>query len=70
LGTKSGGLNGAYFLNASTVHDDGQANVLWGGCRRDWFFAGATDKLKNHHRNEIVTKVTAGGGGGGGGGQT
>jgi hypothetical protein len=65
LGTKSGGLNAGFFLNASTVHDDGQANVLEGGGHRDWFFEGAKDKVKHHHHNEIITKVTAGGGGGG-----
>jgi Ca2+-binding RTX toxin-like protein len=59
LGTKPGGLNGSYFLNADTLVDDGQANVLWGGCSRDWFIVGETDKVKHHRHNEIVTKIWA-----------
>ncbi len=30
-------LNGAYFLNASTVHDDGVQDVLTGSSGQDWF---------------------------------
>jgi len=31
LGTLAGGLNGSYHLNADTVHDDGDRDVLYGG---------------------------------------
>jgi hypothetical protein len=41
LGALTGGKNGAYRLNATTVsHDgDGAANTLWGGPNLEWFFA-------------------------------
>ncbi len=29
----SGGLNGSYLLNTSTVHADAAVNYLYGGCR-------------------------------------
>jgi hypothetical protein len=70
LGTLAGGHNGKYHLNATTVHDSGNADVLIGGNGRDWFFAGTEDKIKHRRRNEIVTPITvppAGGGGSGGG---
>jgi hypothetical protein len=35
-------LNGAYFLNSSTVQDDHSVDVLSSGCGRDWFFADTT----------------------------
>ena len=38
-GSMSGGLNGAYFLNASTVHGNGLADYLYGGPGMDWYFA-------------------------------
>src|SRR5207245_7905358 len=38
-GTLSGGLNGAYFLTASTVHDDAAIDTLYGDGGMDWFFA-------------------------------
>ncbi|MGH7137399.1 MAG: hypothetical protein ACREHD_16770, partial [Pirellulales bacterium] len=50
-GTASGGLNGPYLLNATTVHDDGASDELVGGGGRDWYFASADDVViyKNHH---------------------
>ena len=38
-------LNGNTFLNATTVTDDGQRNVLWGGLGRDWFWSGKSDVI-------------------------
>ena len=36
----AGGLNGSYFLNATTVHDDGARDSLDGDTSGlDWFFA-------------------------------
>jgi CSLREA domain-containing protein len=32
-------LNGFYFLNSQTVHDDDDADMLTGGAGADWFFA-------------------------------
>ena len=36
-------LNGGYFLNAQTVHDDGQADVLRGSGGTDWFWASLAE---------------------------
>src|SRR5262249_28671774 len=36
-GSQAGGTNGAFLLNATTVHDDGATNVLFGGQDLDWF---------------------------------
>jgi hypothetical protein len=44
LGTISGGLNGSYFLNSSTVFDNGLVDVLTGGAGMDWFFAHPSKK--------------------------
>src|SRR5206468_10544082 len=43
LGTTSGGLNAPFFLNASTVFDDGQADTLTGSQQQDLFFIDAFD---------------------------
>lgn len=56
-GSSSGGLNGSYVLNATTVHDDGASNVLVGRSGRDWFFAGAKDTLIGKHRHDTVTAI-------------
>jgi hypothetical protein len=44
-GSISGGLNAPYFLNSTTVHDDGFADQLFGGSTMDWFFAGLGDTI-------------------------
>jgi uncharacterized repeat protein (TIGR01451 family) len=57
-GATAGGVNGAYLLNAQTVHDDGQADLLVGGDDGlDWFFAGKNDQLKHQQSGEIVTPI-------------
>ena len=61
------GQNGSYFLNASTVHDDGAGNLLDGGPGLDWFFAnlngignnGVKDKIHGLKPGEIVTGITS-----------
>ncbi len=56
-------LNGEYFLNASTVHDDGCRDVLIGGPGRDWFFlnvdgdGGVKDIVIGATRDERQTDV-------------
>ncbi|HJT30621.1 MAG TPA: PKD domain-containing protein, partial [Pirellulales bacterium] len=61
LGTSSGGLNGSYLLNTSTVHDDGAVDHLYGGSGQDWYFyhsSGAyADVLKNKKGSEIATVI-------------
>jgi hypothetical protein len=60
------GLNGGYFLNAATVHDNGADNELQGGPGMDWFFAnldgsgnnGAKDKVKGARPGEVITRIT------------
>jgi hypothetical protein len=58
--SNGGGLNGSYLLNASTVHDNGKADTLIGtkGSALDWFFAGATDIIKNQKSGEVVTLIS------------
>jgi hypothetical protein len=55
-GSQSGGTNGPYLLNATTVHDDGAANSLLVGLDLDWFFVGLNDKT-DQHKGETVTNV-------------
>ena len=55
-GSQSGGTNGAFLLNATTVHDDGAANTLFGGLDLDWFFVGLNDKT-DQLKGEIATMV-------------
>ena len=60
------GLNEGYFLNASTVQDDGDGNLLVGGPDMDWFFAnldgvgndGVKDKIRGLKPGEIVIGIT------------
>jgi Ca2+-binding RTX toxin-like protein len=56
-GTSRGGLNGADFLNTSTVQDDGQVNKLYGGAGLDWYFEGMADVIFNQTSGEVVTHV-------------
>jgi hypothetical protein len=58
--TNGGGLNGSYLLNASTVHDNGQTDTLLGttGSALDWFFAAASDIVKNKKNGEVVTPIS------------
>ena len=42
-GLAPGGLNGAYFLDASTLFDDEEVDDLWGDAGLDWFWAGLGD---------------------------
>jgi hypothetical protein len=44
-----GGLNGTYFLNAQTIHDDYATDRLIGGSAGDLFFHGLRD-LVNRRR--------------------
>jgi hypothetical protein len=56
-GSMSGGLNGSYLLNASTVHGNGLADNLYGGPGMDWFFAGMMDVIFNKTNGEVVTQI-------------
>ena len=56
-GSLSGGLNGPYFLNPSTVLSNGLVNKLYGGAELDWFFAGIKDVLFNKTTGEVVTQI-------------
>jgi Ca2+-binding RTX toxin-like protein len=44
-GTTLGGLNGSYFLDATTVIDDLEVDVLSGSSGLDWFFTGVGDVI-------------------------
>jgi hypothetical protein len=56
-GTASGGLNGQYVLNATTVHDDGASDQLVGGGGQDWYIAGTNDLVVGKKHNDIVTTI-------------
>lgn len=56
-GPASGGLNGQYLLNATTVHDDGASDQLVGGRKQDWYIASADDVVAGKKHNEVVTAV-------------
>jgi parallel beta-helix repeat protein len=58
--TNGGGLNRSYLLNTSTVHDNGQADTLFGfpaATPLDWFFAGASDTIKHKNSGEMTTTI-------------
>lgn len=56
-GAASGGLNGQYLLNATTVHDDGASDQLAGGGGQDWYIASADDVVSGKKHNEVVTMI-------------
>jgi probable HAF family extracellular repeat protein len=58
-GSLSGGLNGFFFLNATTVHDNGQVDTLFGAPSPslEWFFAGIADVLKKNRAGEVITSI-------------
>jgi hypothetical protein len=43
-----------------TVHDNGKADTLieTKGAALDWFFAGATDIVKNQQSGEVVSLIS------------
>ncbi|MBI3465096.1 MAG: tandem-95 repeat protein [Planctomycetes bacterium] len=61
LGNTSGGLNGSYRLNATTVHDDAAIDQLFGDAGQDWFLYKASglskDSLGDKKQNEIATPL-------------
>ena len=52
-----GGLNGNYFLNNRTVHDDGFPDVLVGSSGRDLFFAKAHGGIRDWLLDLLSTEV-------------
>src|SRR5262249_29844333 len=54
-------LNGAFFLNDSTVMDDGQVDELTGGDGQDWFLLNldpaAADDAKDRRNTEYTYDV-------------
>jgi hypothetical protein len=56
-GSTSGGLNGNYLLNSTTIQKDGSANSLYGGSGQDWYFAGVLDTVFNQASSEVVTPI-------------
>jgi hypothetical protein len=59
-GSLSGGLNGSFLLNATTVHSNGQADTLFGASSPalDWFFADIADLIKGNRNGELVTLIS------------
>jgi hypothetical protein len=56
-----GGFNGTWLLNATTMHDDGSADMLTGSTVAfDWFVVGpgSQDSLKNWRTGEVITNVS------------
>jgi len=59
-GSLSEGLNGLFFLKATTVHDNGKIDSIFGGPRSvvDWFFAGITDVIGGKRSSEVLTTIS------------
>jgi Ca2+-binding RTX toxin-like protein len=61
-GSLSGGLNGSYFLKATTVYDDTAIDSLFGEAGSDWFFARKSgtkkDMLNDLSTGETVTDIS------------
>ena len=45
---------GQFKLNATTVFDDGTADLLTGAAGMDWFFAENSDKVTDRHNSEVI----------------
>jgi Ca2+-binding RTX toxin-like protein len=60
-GGATGGKNGSYVLDDTTVHHVGGPSQLKGGMGRDWFFARLTgrrhDTLQHVKPGEMVTNI-------------
>jgi hypothetical protein len=57
-GSVGGGFNGGFVLYASTITDDGVANVVQGGSGLDWFLIGAQDQLSGFDpKKEVETLI-------------
>ena len=52
-------MNGGYFLNSATVHDDAAIDQLYGDAGTDWFFHTANgsnmDRLNDLVTGEVAT---------------
>ncbi len=57
-GSLSGGLNGAYFLKKTTVHDDNALDSLYGGAGMDWFFVSGHGKKRDKVYGQTSGEVT------------
>lgn len=55
LGTLAGGLNGTYFLNATTLDNDGVADTLYGEGNNDWFITWPGDQAADRKNAERLT---------------
>jgi hypothetical protein len=51
------GSGGVPALNASTVFDDGAADVLAGGKGRDLFFASLSDSVLHRRHDEVMVQL-------------
>ena len=65
-GTVRGGLNGEFFLNASTVQTDSAIEALYGGdgstipsSGENWFLASSTGKVKDKTGDDVVTVLNS-----------
>ena len=58
MGTTSGGLNGSYVLNSTTVAKDSNADYLTGGGGQDWFLANSLqDVITDKAVDEVFTHI-------------
>jgi PKD repeat protein len=53
-GGSSGGLNGRFYLNATTVHDDGVPDLLVGGSGLDLYYLSQDDVLLGSKKEESL----------------
>ncbi|HEX3148345.1 MAG TPA: Calx-beta domain-containing protein [Gemmataceae bacterium] len=50
-GFLSGGQNGTYYLNPTTIQEDNAIDDLWGGVGTDWFFAAPSGPWADRRRD-------------------
>jgi Ca2+-binding RTX toxin-like protein len=58
FGSLGGGLNGGYFLNTTTVHDEAAVDQLYGEAGIDWFFATTSGGNKDRVNDAVTGEVT------------
>jgi large repetitive protein len=59
-GQQTGGLNGAYVLTGSTIHDDNAIDDLWGEGNNDWFLHQTgtfADRVNDRKSGETMTDL-------------
>jgi Ca2+-binding RTX toxin-like protein len=57
MGTASGGANGAYLLDESTVWDDWVADQIFGEEGQDWLLPSHTGEIQDAEQDEVISDL-------------